>query len=143
MKSIAEIINEQLTECLKSITANHIAAGQWTTGKTIGMLEVQNVSNAGGQLWGWKFYQVWETGRMAGRWPPRQPIQEWVEKKLGRTGAEARSLAFLIQRKIGNEGSSLYRQGGRKDIFTPPIDKLFTELPEKIGDELLDIILKK
>jgi hypothetical protein len=143
MKSISEIIQSALDQTKQSIIANHINAGQLTTGKTSGLFDIQNVSNTGGQLWGWQFMGVWETGRKPGKWPPRQPIQQWVEAKLGKTGSDAKSIAYLIQRKIGNEGSSLFRQGGRKDIFTPPIERLFNELPGQIGNELINIILKQ
>jgi hypothetical protein len=143
MTSIAEIIKTQLTECHKSITANQISAGQIASGRTSSMWSVENVSIAGGQLWGFGFYRVWETGRKPGKWPPRNVIQSWVEQKLGKTGPEARSLAFLIARKIGTEGSSLFRKGGRKDIFTPPFEKLGEGLVDEIGNLLIETIVQK
>jgi hypothetical protein len=143
MKSISDIIKTELTECHKSITANQIAAGQIASGMTSRMWSVENCSIAGGQLWGFGFYRVWETGRKAGKWPPRAAILSWVQQKLGKTGSEANSLAFLIARKIGTEGSSLYRKGGRKDIFTPPFEKLGDNLADKIGNLLIETIVQK
>ena len=143
MKSIADIIKQELTECHKSITANHIAAGQLATGKTSNMFEVKGVSITGGQLWGFPFYQVWETGRKAGKMPPSSALLPWVQARFGVSGSEARSLAFLIARKIGEEGSALYRKGGRKDIFTPPFEKLYESLPDKLGDLLVEIVINQ
>ncbi len=37
--------------------------------------------------------------------PPTGPIQHWVEKKLGYSGKEAKSVAFLIARAISRRGT--------------------------------------
>ena len=45
--------------------------------------------------------------------PPTGPIQHWVEKKLGKSGAEAKSIAFLIARAIsrrGTKGSFMFQK---------------------------------
>lgn len=43
-------------------------------------------------------------------WPPREPIQAWVESKLGVTDeAEARRVAFLVARKISKDGTPAFR----------------------------------
>lgn len=46
--------------------------------------------------------------------PPIAPIQHWVEGKLGLAGAEAKSVAYLIARKIskkGTEGAKMFDKG--------------------------------
>lgn len=50
--------------------------------------------------------------------PPIEPIQFWVEKKLGIQGKEAKSVAFLIARKIskrGTEGADMFGKGFKKN----------------------------
>ena len=45
---------------------------------------------------------------------PIQPLQDWVEYKLGLEGKEAKSVAFAISRKIardGTEGKFMFRDG--------------------------------
>lgn len=37
--------------------------------------------------------------------PPVEDLQDWVEGKLGLSGSEARSVAFLIARKISKVGT--------------------------------------
>jgi hypothetical protein len=37
--------------------------------------------------------------------PPVQPLQDWVRQKLGLSGAEGRSVAFAIARKISKKGT--------------------------------------
>jgi len=46
-----------------------------------------------------------EFGRRAGKWPPRQPIEDWVKKRGIASGKDIKSRAFLIQRKIGLKGT--------------------------------------
>jgi hypothetical protein len=137
MKSISEIINTALTETKNSIIANHIQAGQVTSGKTSGMFSVENVSMAGGQLYGWKYYQTYETGRKPGGMPPFKSIYDWAMSKTN-ISPDNEGAIFAIMNKIAKEGSSLYRKGGRKDIFTPPIQKLFDALPGELGRLLVD-----
>ena len=46
--------------------------------------------------------------------PPTGPIQFWVERKLGITGKEAKSVAFLIARAIskrGTKGAKMFEEG--------------------------------
>lgn len=45
-------------------------------------------------------------GRSPGKRPPISAILPWVERKLGLAGSEARSVAFLVARKVGRRGVS-------------------------------------
>ena len=52
-------------------------------------------------------------GRKPGKFPPVNVIREWVQTKLGITDEKERnSIAYLIGRKIANEGTLIYKQGG-------------------------------
>lgn len=54
-----------------------------------------------------------ETGRKPGKPPPIQTILEWMEQRgINPTDITKKSLAFLIARKIGNEGSLVFRIRG-------------------------------
>ena len=64
-----------------------------------------------------------ENGRKAGKWPPIQNILDWIKIKpvLPRPNAEGKlptpqQLAFLIARKIGEEGTE-----GTQDLRRPQI----------------------
>lgn len=51
-----------------------------------------------------------ETGRKPGKMPPREPIQEWLQfRGINPPDISQESLAFLIARKIGREGTQVYR----------------------------------
>jgi len=53
-------------------------------------------------------------------WPPPGPILLWVTRKLGKTGAEARSVAFLVARKISRQGTPAFKFFARGIAATTP-----------------------
>ena len=52
-------------------------------------------------------YALWaEKGRAAGKWPPADPIEQWVKRKLQISNErEIKQVAFLIRRAIGKRGT--------------------------------------
>ena len=72
-------------------------------------------------------------GRSSGSFPPVDVIREWVERKLGVSEDESKDVAFVIARKIANEGT---------DIFTNRAKGLQIELVlQDLYDELSKVIL--
>lgn len=60
-----------------------------------------------------------EHGRRPGKMPPVQTILQWVEQRgINPPDISQKSLAFLIARKIGREGSLVFRQGGNTGIIS-------------------------
>lgn len=136
------IVREELEALAQRIRANHQKAGQVASGRTLKSIRV-DVSGDEGTLYGRAYFGVLETGRRAGRVPRnfQQIILQWMKDK----GVHAdpipykrkasatwqpkytaqergdRSLAGAIARKIQTEGSSLYRSGGRTDIYSNEI----------------------
>jgi hypothetical protein len=49
--------------------------------------------------------------------PPAEPIQMWVEEKLGVPEEEARGVAFAIAKKIKDQGLTLPNREGRGQMF--------------------------
>lgn len=129
------VLREELERVKQEIIKNHIAAGQRASGRTAASLRVET-DETEGALWGRSPFGTLETGRQAGKIPAnfRLIIRQWMQDK----GIKARpmpyktdrphkytveergelSLAFLIARKIEREGTSLFRKGGRNDIYT-------------------------
>lgn len=129
------VLREELENLKQAIIKNHLAAGQRASGRTAASLRVE-VNETEGTLWGRSPFGTLETGRQAGKVPAnfRLIIRQWMQDK----GIKARpmpyktdrphkytaeergelSLAFLIARKIEREGTSLFRKGGRNDIYT-------------------------
>lgn len=79
-----------------------------------------------------------ETGRRPGKQPPTDAILLWATRKLGLTGNEARSAAFLIARAIGRRGTQgafMLRDGWAE--ATPLIIRLHESIPAKAMAKLL------
>lgn len=53
-----------------------------------------------------------EHGRKPGKFPPKQPIIDWIKARGLATDISINSLAFLIQRKIARKGTAIFEQGG-------------------------------
>lgn len=74
-----------------------------------------------------------EHGRKGGKRPPSKAIYDWVESKESfkqKVGwnllkeYQKKSLAFAIAKKIGEEGTTIFQQGGSKlleDILSPEL----------------------
>jgi len=97
-----------------------------------------------------KFFTVLETGRKAGKAPPSSVIEEWLDSKpVPLQGITKKSLAYLIARKIGKEGSLLYRNGGKSGVITDYTnaayikanltDKLFQAVVTSVTNEFLKV----
>lgn len=143
MRSAQEIIANNLNRAITEIFRNLTEKGKYTTGKTANSLEVRNVSAMGGQIWGWEYYQVWETGRKPGKMPPVNPLIEWARLKLGLAGKEATSAGWSMAKGIALRGTTLYQQGGRKDIFTPVFASLADRIAEQLGQYYVEIFKGK
>lgn len=133
-----EILRNSLIQLKDKIIANSDRAGQRASGKTAESFEVRTTENTG-ELWARTYIGVLETGRKKGGMPPMKNIREWIEAKgiQPRKKISLNSLAFLIVRKISEEGSELYRKGGRTDIYTSEIEPFTTELMKTLGENFL------
>lgn len=90
---------------------------------------------ATGILYGWPV----ERGRAPGKWPPRDAIELWVVRKgLAEANTpEARSIAFLVARAIGQrgtKGAAMFYKG--LEAATPAIDRIWSELLDSIVEQL-------
>ena len=92
-----------------------------------------------------KYFTVLETGRKPGKQPPSDPIRKWIEAKGVARDISSKSLAFLIARKIGREGSLLYRKGGKSGIISEYINSKYIQdnLTDKFFLETVNVITNK
>lgn len=122
MTDIHSYIVQRLEEAKQQIIANMERAGQVVTGGTRDSLVVETPSDSEGVLTGRAYFAALETGSAPSKkttFPPRAmvtSIQEWLDAK-GLSFS-----AYAVARKILTHGSSLYRNGGRTDVFTPVVE---------------------
>ena len=134
----------KLDDCKQRIIANMGNAGQIVSGKTADSLKVEQVAPNEIRLVARPFFSALETGSQpwSGRTGEhmsaadfRAVIAEWATRKgIVPQDMGVQSFAFVVARKIMNEGSKLYRQGGRKDIFTPEIERVQDEINDAVSD---------
>lgn len=145
--NIPSLLAERLNRLREQIIANIDTAGEKATGATQQSLRV-DITDLTGTLYGRAYFATVETGRRPGKMPPVATIKEWIEAKglhiepmeYNRKPSERwqpkytpleRAInrrAWAIAYKIGREGSRLYRDGGRTDIYTRPIEDTVAEL---------------
>lgn len=130
------IIRTELSDLARRIRERLEVTGTNASGKTSRSLRVV-VSDTAGTLYGRKFFQGVETGRAGGKVPKnfRAIILQWMEDKgvHAEDGNDGR-MAYLIARKIAKMGTSLYRRGGRNDIYSQEIPKTTENLNKRFSE---------
>lgn len=137
---IEEMLREVFEQMRRDIIASHERAGQVASGKTRDSLRseiVPGMSSVTATLYGRKYFAALETGSKP--WakqythPPKpfvETIRQWMYDK-GITGVSA----YLVARKIMNEGSLLHRNPDmRPDIFTTPMNEAEKRIDEQISE---------
>lgn len=142
-----KVISEELNSLKQRIIDNHLKAGQKASGRTIASLRVE-MGDDEGTLFGRKAFGTLETGRRGGRVPKGfyQIILEWVKDK-GISVEKPKTFAWFVARKIAREGTMLYRQGGRADIYSneipQTIDSIESRIMGRLGASVKHINLNK
>lgn len=133
-EDIRRILLEELDDLRYRITENMGRADQIVTGKTRDSMQV-SVNGLSGVLTGRQAFATLETGsRPWSKKPKRVPkffadlIGEWIDAK----GLDLNKWA--VAHTIIHKGSSLYRSGGRADIYSPEIQKTL----DRIGDRIMN-----
>ena len=127
-----KVVQEELNALRQKIIDNHLRAGQKASGRTIQSLHV-DVDDDGGTLFGRKAFGTLETGRRGGKVPKGfyHIILQWVKDK-GINVEKPKTFAYFVARKIAREGTKLYRQGGRDDIYSNEIPKTEESILKRI-----------
>ena len=78
-------------------------------------------------------------GRKPGRQPPSSALEEWVSKKLKVSGKRLKSVAFLVARKIGREGTQRSKETPKQfdpatgqPVKNSAIDRALTRIEKKL-----------
>ena len=131
-KDVKDILNEELDKLRQRIIENHIQAGQRASGRTIKSLHVV-VDDNHGVLFGRQAFGVLETGRGPGKIPKGfyQIIQQWVVDKRIQV-EKPKSFAYLVARKIANEGTRLYHSGTHDDIYSTSVTQAIRDIMDRV-----------
>lgn len=144
-----EILEKWAGDVVKRIQSNLSTTGTNASGRTSESLEY-TVENGELTIYGRRYFEGVEIGRPAGRVPYRfgDIIYQWAKDKgivsqFGSTDREQRSVSWAIAQFIKKNGTSLYRKGGREDIFTSVIDDELPKLEDMILVNVKDSILER
>lgn len=125
---LGKMIADRVEQARLNIIQRHTAAGQKASGRTIASMYTEAVETGTSvtvTLYGRKFFQGLETGRKGGKVPKGfyHIIKQWaIDKHL--TFANNRELctfSYFVAKKIASNGTKLFRNGGRNDIYSPEI----------------------
>lgn len=79
------------------------------------------------------YIEVLDRGRGAGKYAPVDSIQNWVKSKLGIIDdKEIKQIAFLINRKIKNEGTAIFKDNTKGLEIDEKIETLRKQLASEL-----------
>lgn len=136
MNEVQNIVFEELEDLRKRIVANIDNTGRKASGRTAESMRTE-VSENRGVLFGRMAFGVLETGRKPGKVPAGfyQIIRQWViDKGISFDSvSERNSFAYLVARKIANEGTQLYRKGAEADVYTTEVPETIARIKDRVG----------
>jgi len=91
-------------------------------------------------MFGINYSQYMEYGRLAGKFPPRQAIENWIEVKKGLPNIfyeKKKQMAFVIARKIAREGITVPNERNKGGVISKVVDDFLGndihEMIEELG----------
>lgn len=158
-QDIAQVLTEELSRLAERIKENHRRAGQVASGRTLRSITYE-VTEDRGTLFGRKPFGTLETGRGPTRKrgnPPirldeiiyqwaidkgihitpmpykRKPSERWQPKYSSAEERALRSFSSAVAHKIHKEGTQLFRNQGRNDIYSNEIPDAIKRIEERIA----------
>lgn len=130
---VMELVSSELEALKQKVIENQKNSGLVASGRTIASMKVE-VTEDGGVLWGRSPFGTLETGRKPGKVPAGfwKIIRQWMDDK-GIQVQKPDSFAYLVARKIANEGTRLFRNGGMDDIYSPEVKDTVERVSQGIG----------
>lgn len=147
-----QIIQEELESIRQELIQRHHQLNMKASGQWADSLRVQ-VNGTKGKLIGKDYTYYMQIGRRPGRMPPLEAIEQWIINK-GLKPIEDKiktsSLAFLIARKIKEEGTKYYQQGGTDLIDSVVTPQRIQKIIDRVGQlkvvelksQILEIVQK-
>ena len=135
MKTAAQIIIEKELDIFNEEVKNRLKAKNLNnTLELFNSLRVEKTENGAASI-GLEYIEFLDRGRRpGGKMAPKKEIFDWVKSKMGiENDKDAERITFFIRRKQVAEGSSIFQDKTKGLQLTEVIEKLQSELPEKVG----------
>ncbi len=116
------------------------ASGDWED--AIEVKVITKTNNISAAILGLEYSQQLETGRKPGKQPPSTAIEQWIKDKGIASNIEGKisisSLAYLIARKIGEQGWKREEYGGVELISEVVTPERIQKIINKVSDFYLE-----
>ena len=145
---VTKLLDDGLSKLKEDIIANIERAGKSATGTTVKALE-HSVSGFRGMLEGapWTFTLERGRGKAKRNTGQKKEFIEGLKRWIVARGIPVNSqedlerLAKFFRWYINEHGTKLFREKGRKDIFTPPINEFTDSLSENLSNLYVEEII--
>ena len=132
-----KITKKHLEALKKDIEKDMARKGLNNTKSAVNSLEVK-----GNALLGNDYIYFLDKGRRPGKFPPVNAMRDYVRSKLGiNNESEIKSVAYLIGRKIKEQGTSIFKDKSKgiqlDDKINDMLNNLFDELQGEARAEVL------
>lgn len=139
LEELDTVLQEWGERVVGKIQENLDSTGTTASGRTKDSIELV-VGNGELTIYGRQYFRGVEQGRPGGGIPYRfqDILYQWASDKgilsnFGETESKQRSALYMVGQFIKNNGTKLYRSGGRDDIYTSVFDEELPVLDEQIG----------
>ena len=114
VKLTEQLVNDIQTKLIQRRGANGtVESVVNASGKLAKSIRFEVTNGTVLSIYGNDYIQFLENGRRPGKRPPTSVIRQWIDDKgIIPDGISKDSLAFLIARRMGEEGSTIYQAGG-------------------------------
>lgn len=124
--------NELIQEIQRRMSGKRLNDTQGTVNSLFLEADDKTLAILGSEVFTWL-----NRGRSPGKFAPPKLIQEWVQSKLGITGKENKQVAFLVNKKIKEEGTTIFKDP-TKGLELEEVQKMGAALiSQEIGREFL------
>ena len=144
---INEVLAQWAEGVISGIRQNLETTGTNASGKTSASLKYV-VGNGELTIFGRPYFRSVEEGRGPGGIPYRftDILYEWAQAKgilsnFGDTEAKQRSALYMVGQFIKRNGTSLFRKGGRDDIYSSVINDEMPKLNEMLTATITETII--
>lgn len=134
-EEVKSILSDEMSLLAGRIISNIIRNKQNATGALIKSLRIEATETTG-SLFAYDYLTNLESGTLPGTYVTSEIINKWGNAKGFWSGYNYRS--STISRRILNSGSLLFRNGGRKDVYTNEIPLTESTILEKVGNIIIN-----
>lgn len=145
---INDVLEQWASNVVVKIKSNLDSTGTTASGRTKESIEY-TVDNGTLVITGRPYFRSVEEGRGPGGIPYNftEILRQWAKDKgiltqFGDTEAKQRSALYMVGQFIRKNGTKLYREGSRTDIYTDVIESEMPKLGEQIAATIQESILR-